>query len=103
MSSTKVAVVGCGALGLNYGTRLLEAQLINNKPLDVSLVLRRDYDLVSRQGLRVEYGKANEEKRILTFSADMLIEGNFVFSHDGPCGSKRTDGLGDCLLQKLLH
>lgn len=72
MSSTKVAVVGCGALGLNYGTRLLEAQLINNKPLDVSLVLRRDHDLVSRKGLRVEYGKSNEEKRILTLSADML-------------------------------
>ena len=72
MSTTKVAVVGCGALGLNYGTRLLEAQLVNKKPLDVSLVLRRDYDLVSQKGLRVEYGKANEDKRILTLSADML-------------------------------
>lgn len=72
MSSAKVAVIGCGALGLNYATRLLEAQLLRNKPLDVSLVLRRDYDLISSKGLRVEYGKVNEEKRTLDFSPDIL-------------------------------
>jgi 2-dehydropantoate 2-reductase len=69
---TTVAIIGCGALGLNYGTRLLEAQIYHNEDLDVSLVLRRDFDLVQAEGIAVEYGKATESKRRLEFSAAQL-------------------------------
>ena len=74
MSSINVAVVGCGALGLNYGTRLLEAQLHGNAALDVSLVVRRDYDLICKEGLLVEYGKANEDKTRLAFTGAELSD-----------------------------
>lgn len=70
--ATKISVVGCGALGLNYGTRLLEAQLYHDAPLDVSLVVRRDYDLIMQAGIRVDYGKAHEEKQILHFPSDKI-------------------------------
>lgn len=79
---SKVAVVGCGALGLNYGTRLLEAQIYNGEQLNVSLVLRRDYDLVSRQGLAVEYGKASDTKKTLLFPPYELSGKLFRSTHD---------------------
>jgi len=58
----KIAVVGCGAVGLNYGTRLLESELfaegakVVQQPIDVSLVVRRDYELLISHGVRVKYG-----------------------------------------------
>ena len=78
---TKIAFVGCGALGLNYGTRLLEAQIYKNEPLDVCLVLRRDFELVKSSGILVEYGKVDQEKKFLSFSSSQL-EGKLYSSTD---------------------
>mmetsp|Transcript_4252 Transcript_4252/g.6833 ORF Transcript_4252/g.6833 Transcript_4252/m.6833 type:complete len:470 (-) Transcript_4252:508-1917(-) len=75
VSKCKIAVVGCGALGLNYGTRLLEAQLCSEEHIDISLVLRRDYELVKEGGILVEYGPTStnsatkEANSTLYFSA----------------------------------
>lgn len=44
----RVAVVGAGAIGSYYGARLAQAGC------PVTFLLRSDYDVVSRQGLRVE-------------------------------------------------
>jgi 2-dehydropantoate 2-reductase len=71
-SMSKISIIGCGAVGLNYATRLLEAQIYHDQPFDVSLVLRRDYELVSTEGLIVEYGKATEQKTYLHFSSSQL-------------------------------
>eukprot|EP00668_Euglena_longa_P034623 GGOE01044451.1.p1 GENE.GGOE01044451.1~~GGOE01044451.1.p1 ORF type:complete len:262 (+),score=59.29 GGOE01044451.1:64-849(+) len=43
----RVAVVGCGAVGLYYGARLLEAGH------EVHFVLRRDYETCRKKGLKV--------------------------------------------------
>jgi 2-dehydropantoate 2-reductase len=69
---SKTSIIGCGAVGLNYATRLLEAQIYHDQPLEVSLVLRRYYELVSTEGLVVEYGKATEQKTYLQFSSSQL-------------------------------
>lgn len=79
---TKVAVIGCGALGLNYATRLLEAQVYHGEPIDVNLVLRRDFDLVSKEGLVVEYGKAQDAKNYLRFSPEQLVGKVFRTTQD---------------------
>jgi len=44
----KIAVVGCGAVGSFYGARLVRAGH------DVHFLLRSDYDVVRRHGVRVE-------------------------------------------------
>lgn len=44
----KIAVVGCGAVGSFYGARLRRAGA------DVHFLLRSDYDVVRRQGVRIE-------------------------------------------------
>lgn len=70
----KVAIVGCGAVGLLYGNlisilfdiisyfiistinsggRLLEAELFQCAPLNVHFVLRQDYNYCSRKGFRI--------------------------------------------------
>eukprot|EP01035_Chromulina_nebulosa_P016632 gene16632-22052_t len=49
----KVAIVGCGAVGLLYGGRLLEAELFQCAPLNVHFVLRQDYNYCSRKGFRI--------------------------------------------------
>jgi hypothetical protein len=72
-TATKVAIIGCGALGLNYGTRLLEAQL-QGANLDVNLVLRRDFGLVSQRGLLVEYGQPEEVRYMPRQSSPRHLE-----------------------------
>ena len=49
----KVAVVGCGAVGSYYGAMLSRAGH------DVHFLLRTDYDVVRRQGVRVESEEGN--------------------------------------------
>lgn len=84
----KIAVVGCGAVGLNYGTRLLESELFSGgtaatvhqqqqqQSIDVSLVVRRDYELLTSHGVRVKYGLSSDcsevESRDLLLSAEDL-------------------------------
>lgn len=74
MSVNKIAVIGCGAVGLNYATRLLEAQIFHHIPLDVNLVVRRDFDILSKHGVLVEYGKESDEVPInkLLFTSEQL-------------------------------
>lgn len=49
----KVAIIGAGAVGLNYGLRLLQVELLllDNCPTNVFFLLRRDYTRISRSGV----------------------------------------------------
>lgn len=66
----KVAVIGCGAIGLNYGLRLLESAIFGNKNVEVFLILRRDFSLVCEEGILAEFV---EESRMFTAST---LDGN---------------------------
>ena len=85
----KVVIIGCGAVGLNYGMRLLEKELCSLKQdstrplvdvscgktsrirtLDVNFVLRRDYELVKQTGLKFTSSRGNS----MDFSAAELTE-----------------------------
>jgi 2-dehydropantoate 2-reductase len=73
----KIAVVGCGAVGLNYGTRLLESELFAGgakvqQSIDVSLVVRRDYKLLTSHGVRVKYGRSGCSE---LETSDLLLSG----------------------------
>jgi len=74
---SKIAVVGCGAVGLNYGTRLLESELlaggadIVQPAIDVSLVVRRDLELLISHGVRVKYGHPGSSGE----ARDLLLSG----------------------------
>lgn len=59
----KVAIVGCGAVGLNYGMRLLEKELssnVSNAPLDVNFLTRRDFELITKEGVRFSSSRGND-------------------------------------------
>lgn len=49
----KIAVVGCGAVGSYYGAQLCRAGL------DVHFLLRTDYEVVRRQGVRIQSPKGD--------------------------------------------
>jgi 2-dehydropantoate 2-reductase len=53
----KIAVVGCGALGSFYGAKLLRAGQ------EVHFLLRSDYEIVQREGLRVTSGEGEFQVR----------------------------------------
>ena len=48
MLGGRIAIIGAGAIGLYYGARLVA------RGEDVHFLLRSDYDVVSREGIRVE-------------------------------------------------
>lgn len=53
----KIGVVGCGALGSFYGAKLCQ------RGAEVHFLLRSDYDVVRRQGVRIESVEGNFEAR----------------------------------------
>lgn len=63
-----VAVVGCGAVGLNYGLRLLESELSRGHALDVNFLTRRDFELISSSGVKFNSSRGND----MLFTSDML-------------------------------
>jgi len=48
MKLGRIAIVGCGAIGIYYGSRLAAAGE------DVTFLLRSDYDAVNREGFKIE-------------------------------------------------
>ena len=63
INKTKIAIVGCGAVGLNYGTRFLESIIYsNNQSIDLSFLVRRDYDLLKNNGILIKYGNKHNQK-----------------------------------------
>jgi 2-dehydropantoate 2-reductase len=53
----KIAVVGCGAVGSYYGARLASAGH------DAHFLLRSDYEIVRREGVRIQSSEGNFEVR----------------------------------------
>lgn len=47
----KICIVGCGAVGLYYGGRLLESELYSHAPIEVSFVMRSHRELLLRNGV----------------------------------------------------
>ncbi|RME95585.1 MAG: 2-dehydropantoate 2-reductase [Verrucomicrobia bacterium] len=66
----RIAIVGCGAVGSFYGARLLRAGE------DVHFLLRSDYEVVRREGVRI-----------------LSIEGDFIVR---PVAARRPEEIGPC-------
>lgn len=106
----RVALVGAGAVGLHYGTRLALAGE------DVSFLLRSDYDVVKRRGIRLESVDGDAfiaEPKVFRESAEIgpvdwvivawkaTANGNFgavlpPLLHEGTQVVTLQNGLGNC-------
>ena len=55
MTSPRIVIVGCGAVGLFYGAKLaLSGQ-------DVHFLMRQDFDQVSKYGIKIESASGEAE------------------------------------------
>eukprot|EP01041_Mallomonas_annulata_P009173 gene9173-19006_t len=79
----RIAVFGCGAVGLYYGGRLLESELLQNgqsqSQIDVHFIVRSGYDLLKSKGFEISSPDGN-----VMFHPNML-QGKI---HKFDCSSK---------------
>lgn len=50
----KIVICGAGAIGLLYGSRLLESEQNNGSQIEVHLICRRDFDHIRANGFRLK-------------------------------------------------
>lgn len=51
----KIAIIGCGAVGLHYGLQLLLSERDKQNNIDVSFILRSDYESVKKMGITYKF------------------------------------------------
>ena len=90
----RVVVVGSGAVGLSYGARLLEAEVLTKaRPdLDVQFVARRDHQYLRRHGFTMRSPDGH-----LTFSPHQLKGKVHTTAYDAVCDGTGVDWVLCCV------
>ena len=80
---SNIAIVGCGAIGMFYGLRLLQDELHLKKNYNVSFLMRGDFETVNKCGAELKYDNNIQLFQPEDFNGRIFSNSKILFQEKG--------------------